>query len=539
MSDSTAPEGSGHSDATPIPTVGDSLPHGRLSASEREGMPAQNRLAVVEAVVLSTLAVMPVFLVGAMAPGIRAELAFGPARLGLAVAWFFTAAAVGAIVLGRLADRLDTRTALVLGAVASGVSLLVVAAATGYGWVLAALTVGGLANALCQPAVNASLSRRIPSARLGLAFGIKQSAIPAATLLGGLAVPTLGVTLGWRGTFVTAGAVALLGGIVVRLSATVDERRSRPPKRSIRESQPELRSLMILTLGGTFAAAAATSLGAFLIDAAVEGGISNARAGLVAAAASACGLTTRVGLGWWVDQHPTQSRYRTITGLLLFGVPGFLLLASGSPLPYLLGALLGYVGGWSWTGLFHYTVVSQNPGAPATATGLIQTGLSLGAGLGPLLLGNVAERTSYPTAWVTAGMLSLVGALLFEAGRHHLRRTRSNIARAVAVPALPRAAHWEPRNARVLSEGVASSEHQGEAMSVTFLRISPGRQWRSRSRPEEAVVFVVQGELVELDIGTIGHRQQAGEALALPPNLLWTARNSSADDVLLALVRST
>ncbi len=258
----------------------------------------------------------------------------------------------------------------------------------------------------------------------------------------------------------------------------------------------------------------------------------------MAAVASACGLTSRIGLGWWVDQHPTQSRYRTITLLLCIGAPGFLLLASASPPAYLIGALLGYVAGWAWPGLFHYTVVSQNPAAPATSTGVIQTGLSFGAGLGPLVLGSIAERASYPAAWVTAGALSLTGALLFELGRRHLRRVRSNEAHSTDAPRLPQTVRWDAATAEPVSNGVASSDHQGDGLRITFVQLSPGRQWRARSRPDAAVLFVVQGEQVDFGIGANAYRQRAGEALTLPPNLIWTARNSSGEDVLLALVRS-
>jgi predicted MFS family arabinose efflux permease len=497
----------------------------------------RDRLAALQAIALATFAVIPAFLVGALAVGIRAELGFGPAALGLAIAWFFTTTGLGASVLGQLVDHLDNRTALSIGAVSSAVALFGVAAAPTFPWLLLALTLGGLANALSQPAVNASLSRRIPAERLGLAFGIKQSAIPAATLLGGLAVPTLGASLGWRGTFVAVGVVAALGGAVAWTTGERGQRRARPPKQRLRESQPELRSLIILTIGGTLGAAAATSLGAFLVDAAATSGIPVGRAGLLAAVASAGGLASRVVLGWWVDRHPTQGRYRTITTLLLIGSPGFVLLATGSAPAYLVGAVLGYAAGWGWTGLFHYTVVSQNPGTPASSTGVIQTGLSLGAGLGPLLLGTVAERTSYSTAWLTASVLSLAGAGFFAVGLRHLRRFRSALSRPTSPPSLPRALRWEAEHALPLAEGVAATDHEGGGLQITLLRLAPGRSWRARSQTDGAVLFVVQGETVEFGIGAVAHRQSAGEAVTLPANLIWTAGNAGTDDVLLALVR--
>ena len=508
-----------------------------MIADGGRGGTLQDRLAILQAISLATLAVLPGFLIGAMAPRIRAEFGFGPAGLGLAVAWFFIATGIAAPILGQVADRLDSRMALVIGALMTGVALTGIGMAPQYVWLLVALTVGGLANALSQPAVNASLSRSIPAGHLGLAIGIKQSAIPAATLLGGLAVPTLGVSLGWRGTFVVAGMVAVLGGVVLRLAGKPGEQRMRAPRRRLRESQPELRSLFILTLGGTFGAAAATSLGAFLVDAAVDGGIAEIRAGLIAASASAAGLLSRVGLGWWADRHPVSSRYRTISLALLLGSPGFLLLATGTSPAYVIGALLAYVLGWGWTGLFHYTVVSQNPTAPAASTGVIQTGLSLGAGLGPLVLGNVAERTSYPTAWVTASILSLVGALLFEIGRRHLRRARARGAQPTDPPRLPQEVHWGANRARLLAEGVSSSDHAGEGRAITLLQLAPCYSWRSRSGTDAIVLFVMQGEQADLAVGGVAHRQRAGDALTLPANVIWTARNGGGDDLVLALVR--
>src|SRR5829696_7279082 len=57
--------------------------------------------------------------------------------------------------------------------------------------------IAGLANAVSHTAANLSLAREVPASRQGLSFGIKQAAIPVATLLAGLAVPTIAVTLGW------------------------------------------------------------------------------------------------------------------------------------------------------------------------------------------------------------------------------------------------------------------------------------------------------------------------------------------------------
>lgn len=42
----------------------------------------------------------------------------------------------------------------------------------------------------------------------GLVFGLKQAAIPLATMLGGVSAPAIAVTLGWRWASVDAGIEA-------------------------------------------------------------------------------------------------------------------------------------------------------------------------------------------------------------------------------------------------------------------------------------------------------------------------------------------
>lgn len=154
----------------------------------------------VAAAALSTvLASLPVFLLGGLAVLVRDELNFGELQLGLAVSVFFTMAALSAVAAGRIASRLGAWATAVLAAALSAGSLAGIALAPSYAWLLAALAVAGVANALAQIGSNQALVQVLPRDRQGLAFGVKQSAVPASTLLAGLALPVLGLTLGWPG----------------------------------------------------------------------------------------------------------------------------------------------------------------------------------------------------------------------------------------------------------------------------------------------------------------------------------------------------
>ena len=74
--------------------------------------------------------------------------------------------------------------------VAAAANLTVAVGAHSFAWLVASLAVAGLCNAGCQTAVNLALARAgLP--RLGLAIAIKQSGMPAAAMLSGLAVPAI------------------------------------------------------------------------------------------------------------------------------------------------------------------------------------------------------------------------------------------------------------------------------------------------------------------------------------------------------------
>src|SRR3712207_8300789 len=93
-----------------------------------------------------------------------------------------------------------------------------------------------------------------------------------------------------------------------------------------------------------------------------------------------------------------------------------------------LGTLLAFGAGWGWPGLFNFAVVLTNPGAPAAATGITQTGASGGAALGPLVFGLVVEATSYDVAWLVSGAIALAALAAILVARSLLLRGRMAIA---------------------------------------------------------------------------------------------------------------
>src|SRR5699024_5418681 len=102
------------------------------------------------------------------------------------------------------------------GCLATGGLLLLLAAFARSLLVLAIIMIfAGVVSSALQPATKLFLVRRAPHKRHGFAFGIKQAAVPFAVFLGGLAVPAIGLTVGWRWAFVTAAVLALVISLIM------------------------------------------------------------------------------------------------------------------------------------------------------------------------------------------------------------------------------------------------------------------------------------------------------------------------------------
>ena len=379
-------------------------------------------MALAAVVVVVTTGVLPAFLTGALNVQMRRELDFGEAALGGAMGGFFVGAALTSAVLGRVAERLGPELSMRLSASLSAVSLLAVAVgARSYQSLVLILAVGGVANALSQPAANLFIARRVDASRLGLALAVKQASVVGSTLLGGLAVPTIALTVGWRWAFVAAAALAVVG--VVAVPRGRDRRAEAQATSTGRSGDSSWTALAVLAAGVGLGAAAAGTLGTFFVAASVRSGISEGNAGLLAAAGGASVVVVRLVAGARADRR--QGRNLPVVAMMLvIGAIGYLLYATESKSMLILASPLTFAAGWGWPGLFNLAVVRANPQAPGLASGVTQTGTYIGAVLGPLVFGTLAENRSYAAAWTLAAGCSLAAAAAMIAGRRLLVKHR-------------------------------------------------------------------------------------------------------------------
>jgi MFS family permease len=381
--------------------------------------PVRSARAIVAAVVVNGLGLFPVWLLGAMAADVQRELAFGAAALGAAVASFQAIAALCSVPAGLFAERVGPRLAS-LGTIglfvvaAGGIAL---AADT---WVMLVvwLSFAAVASSLSGPATNLSLAKLVAPARQGVAFGIKQASSPAATMLAGLAVPVVALTIGWRWAFGLAALAAIpLALTIPRGDAPVHGTRVR-----LRAKPELLRPLALLAIGGGLGTAATSSVSAFLVVSAIANGIAAGTAGMTLAAGGAISVVVRVIVGWQADRRGGR-HFVAVAVMMALGAVGTAAIAvATAPLTLLAATLLAYGLGWGWNGLFDFAVVRQMPDNPASATGVTRTGKYVGGVVGPLTFGLTVEAVGYPPAWIGTGIAMGIAAGIVIVGRGRLRR---------------------------------------------------------------------------------------------------------------------
>jgi len=364
------------------------------------------RSQTVTVVAVSTCATLPMFLVGALGVQLRSDLGIDLAQFGVLSSIYYTSGVLFAIGAGWIAEALGSVPAMRLALAIDAVLLLLLAGfATTWLAFAGLLAIGGVANALAQPSTNLHLAVNVPVADRGRAFGIKQSSVPMAALIGGLAVPLIGLTIGWRYAFAAGGALSLSSLTLIRGPS------AKLARKSGQRTDCSTLTLVAMGLGAGLGSSGAVTLGMFMVTGAVEIGISEGRAGIVLALASVGSIAARVASGYRVNSQRAD-HFSLVSVMMLFGVAGFALLATGRPSLYVAGAVGAFCFGWGWPAVFVLSVVQLNPSAPGLATSITQAGAACGSVIGPMTFGKVAGSIGFSWAWLVAGCSMGTGALV-------------------------------------------------------------------------------------------------------------------------------
>ena len=362
------------------------------------------RRALVAALIVNLVAIGPLFLTGAMSVQIARDFGAHATTVGAMAAAFACATTLSTAFAGRNVRRWGIQRSMRASSLIAIVSLTGAALSNSILWLGAALVIGGMGNALAQPAGNALVASQVSKERFGLGFAIKQSAIPLATTLSGLAVPIFAVTVGWRYAYASAAVVAVLTLFVAPKDQQRNEGRTEAPV-----PRKQVLPLWLYALGIGSVVAAATSIGTLGTAGGVEVGLSEATSGYLVAAGGFAGLTIRLTAGVCADKY----RFDAMKGIVILAVLGglgWIAMGTQAATMFIVGLIVANAFGWGWPGLQHLSVARRFPTSTAAASGISQTGVSAGLLFGPLALALLARTYGWSVTWYVAAACAFFGA---------------------------------------------------------------------------------------------------------------------------------
>lgn len=341
---------------------------------------------------------LQLFLLGALGPRLVGELGVSPAVLGWTTTVGFGTAAALSPLGGRLVDRIGPRRSLVLLLSVSAAALALIGAAPGPGFLLAAVALGGLPQALANPATNKAILAAVPPARRGPVTGMKQSGVQLGAFAAGLPLTALAGGVGWRGAVWTAAATAALAALWALRALPADPQ---APPAGPRASLVARGAIAWLAVFSLFLGCGIASVNTYVaLFGAQRLGMGPTAAGALVAVLGVAGIAGRVG--WSKAARPGRAEW--LPGGLAAGAVGaaVLLVAASTvrPLVWVAAVAVG-VFAVSANAVSMVLVMQRSaPGRAGQETALVAAGFFAGFAVGPLLFGPLANAGRYGTGWL-------------------------------------------------------------------------------------------------------------------------------------------
>ncbi|MFF5013597.1 MFS transporter [Streptomyces sp. NPDC001165] len=352
---------------------------------------------------------MQLFLLGALGPRLVDDLKVSPTVLGLTTTVGFGTAAVLSPTGGRVVDRLGPRRCLVTLLLVSAVALALIGSAPGAGFLLVAVALGGLPQALANPATNKAILAAVPAERRGSVTGMKQSGVQLGAFAAGFPLAVLAGVAGWRGAVWTAAATAVLAAVWAARALPAD-----PPPKAAPPSWVPRGAIAWLAVFSLLLGCGIASVNTYLALYGVRRlGLGPTAAGALVAVLGIAGIAGRVG---WSKMAGQPGRAAWLPGGLAAGAVGAALLLAASVYvhPLAWGAAVA-VGVFAVAANAVSMVLVMQHAAPGRAgqdSALVSAGFFAGFAIGPPLFGLLADAGRYGTGWLlVAGEFMGAGAV--------------------------------------------------------------------------------------------------------------------------------
>ncbi|MGW2086527.1 MFS transporter [Streptomyces sp. NPDC001880] len=371
-------------------------PHG-TAANARPARRADRRLTALLTGAMA-FSMLQLFLLGALGPRLVADPGVSPAVLGLTTTVGFGTAALLSPVGGRIVDRTGPRRSLVLLLVASAAALALIGAAPGTGLLLGAVALGGIPQALANPATNKAVLAAVAPERRGAVTGMKQSGVQLGAFAAGLPLAALASGLGWRAAVWTAAGAALLSAAWAHRVLPADPAQPASPPGRVRVPEGMTAWLCVYSL---FLGSGIASVNTYLVL--YGAGPLDLGPAVAASLVAVLGITGVVGRVAW-SRSARPGRAERLPALLACGAVGAAVLIGAAQWAGLLvwaGAVAVGVFAVSANAVSMVLVMQRaTPGRAGQDSALVAAGFFAGFAIGPAAFAPFAESGRYGTGWL-------------------------------------------------------------------------------------------------------------------------------------------
>jgi MFS transporter, ACS family, hexuronate transporter len=367
-----------------------------------------------------------------LAPLFQPELGLTKSEVGVFASATFAGSWVVLILAGSLSDRVGVRKMLFAGQMLMAVPMLMMAVAGSFVHAVVIMLLAGLGRGTVLPASTKAIMDWFPPSSRATAMGLKQTGMPVAGLLTAVALPAIGLTLGWRYAVTLVGLLIIVGGVATGLLYRDIQKPAQAPGRRlglISELGGLVRNPNVWIIGlisvlfVTTQLSLVTYLPLYFNEVVLLPFIPDEAARIVAAGgylgvAHAGGIFGRVFWGV-ISDRLFGGRRMVVLGLLgVICAAALLGLAeAGTGYPLWVLTILAFALGATaigWNGI-HQTAMVEVAGRAraATGVGLIMSLSQVGLVAGPPLFGLIVDVSGlYRTAWLVLTGLAVAAAVV-------------------------------------------------------------------------------------------------------------------------------
>ena len=366
-------------------------------------------------------------------PMLKAHLGLGFVELGLAVTLFNIVSGLVQTPMGYAVDRFGARRVLIAGLLLGGGAYISIGLFPVYPWILCAMALVGVANAVFHPADYAILGLVIEPTRLGKAFSIHTFAGFVGSAIAPIVMLLGAEAFGFRAAIIGAGALGICVAVPLAMASWLDRHTASHLPAGAAKHIP-LRQLLTPTVFGLVGFFALLSLSSGALTnysvVALVGvyGISLSWANLALSAflfSSAFGVLAGGVIADRTHRHGDVAAFGFGGAAVLILLVGTVNL--GAILVALAMGVAGFLSGMISPSRDMLVKAASPPGAFGRVFGIVTTGFNIGGTVGPLIGGWIMDHNLPRWVFFSSVLFMALTSVLALASDWRSRR-RSSLA---------------------------------------------------------------------------------------------------------------